>query len=150
MVNRLRNAKLRLSRKLMYTAGLVSCFSCDSAFQSRTRSQPWHEAQQVEEYLAGLVRTTPLDILAGMILSYFGELSGAARVLFGVYDEFLGMMHDVDIRQHLKQLPPSAADEDAVYGRVRYVGNEFQEALTEIFFRCETPLRDLTIRYGVF
>ena len=146
----LRNAKLRLSRKLMYTAGLVSCFSCDSAFHSRARSQPWHEAQQVEEYLAGLVRTTPLDILAGIMLSYFGELSGAARVLFGVYNEFLGMLHDGDIRKHLKELPASEADDDAVYQRVRHLGNEFQEALTDVFFVCDTPLRELTIRYGVF
>ena len=146
----LRNAKLRLSRKLMYTAGLVTCFSCDSAFRARTRSQPWHEAQQVEDYLAGLVRTTPLDIMAGVVLSYFGELSGAARVLFGAYDEFLGMLHDERIRKHLKALSDTAADGDVVYKRVRKVGNEFQDALTDIFFVCDTPLRELTIRYGVF
>ena len=85
-----------------------------------------------------------------MTLSYFGVLSGAAGVLFGVYDEFLGMLHDVDIRRHLKELTPSQANGDAVYRRVRHLGNEFQEALTDIFFRCDTPLRDLTIRYGVF
>lgn len=146
----LRNAKLRLSRKLMYTAGLVSCFSCDSRFRARSRSQPWHEAQQVEEYLAGLVRTTPLDIMAGMMLDYFGELSGVARILFGVYDEFLGMLHDEDIRKHLKELPASEADTDDRYQRVRDLGKQFQEALTDIFFVRDTPLRELTIQYGVF
>ena len=146
----LRNAKLRLSRKLMYTAGLVSCFSCDSAFRARTRSQPWHEAQQVEEYLAGLVRTTPLDIVAGVVLYYFGECSGPGSRLFGAYDEFLGMLHDEEIRKHLKSLSGTAADGDAVYQRVRDLGNEFQDALTDIFFVCDTPLRELTIRYGVF
>ncbi len=107
-------------------------------------------ARQVEEYLARLVRTTPLDIMAGVMLDYFGELSGAATVLFGVYDEFLGMLHDGDLRKHLKELPAGEADTDAVYQRVRDLGQRFQGALTDVFFACDTPLRELTIRYGVF
>lgn len=146
----LRTAKLRMSRKLMYAAGLLSCFSCDSAFRSRRPTQPWHDAQQVVEHLAGLVRTTPLDIVAGVVLLYFGEFSGAARQLFGAYDEFLGILHDQGSRDHLKALPPSHADTDHTYQRVRALGADFQDALTEIFFTRDTPLRDLTIRYGVF
>ncbi|HEX2079279.1 MAG TPA: nucleotidyltransferase domain-containing protein [Longimicrobium sp.] len=146
----LRTAKLRMSRKLMYAAGLLSCFSCDSAFRSRRRTQPWHDAQQVVEHLAGLVRTTPLDIVAGVVLLYFGEFSGVAQKLFGAYDEFLGILHDQASRDHLKALPPSAADSDPMYQRVRDLGTDVQDALTEIFFTRDTPLRDLTIRYGVF
>ncbi|HEY0019204.1 MAG TPA: nucleotidyltransferase domain-containing protein [Longimicrobium sp.] len=146
----LRNAKLRLSRKLMYAAGLMSCFYCDALFHARARTHPLREAQQVEDYLAGLVRTKPLDIVAGVMLDYFGVLSGAAERLFGAYDEFLGLLHDESRREHLKKLRPDAADEDAEYQRVRDMGTRFQDALTEIFFTCDTPLRDLTIRYGVF
>lgn len=146
----LRNAKLRLSRKLMYVAGLLSCFSCDSAFRARTRRQPWREADEVVEHLSGLVRSTPLDIVAGMMLYYFGELSGAAQKLFGVYDEFLGLLHDREWRAHLKGLPPAQADTDREYQRVRGLGMRLQDALTEVFFHADTPLRDLTIRYGVF
>lgn len=146
----LRNAKLRLSRKLMYAAGLMSCFYCDALFHARARTHPQREAQQVEDYLAGLVRTKPLDIMAGVMLDYFGVLSGAAEKLFGAYDEFLGLLHDESRREHLKKLRPDAAETDAEYQRVRDMGMRFQDALTEIFFTSDTPLRDLTIRYGVF
>ncbi|HYR09064.1 MAG TPA: nucleotidyltransferase domain-containing protein [Longimicrobium sp.] len=144
----LRNAKLRTSRKLMYAAGLLSCFSCDSAFRPAPGRQPWHDAQQVVEHLARMVRATPLDIVAGVVLSYFGELSGAGGRLFGAYDEFLGLLHAR--RDHLKALLPWQADADPVYQHARELGRCFQDALTEIFFTCDTPLRDLTIRYGVF
>lgn len=146
----LRTAKLRMSRKLLYAAGLLSCFSCDSAFPGARRGHPLRGAQQVVDHLDGLVRTTPLDIVAEVVLTYFGELSGAGERLFGAYDEFLGMLNDPDLRRHLDTLSPSHADTDPAYQRVREIGTRFQDALTEIFFSAGTPLRDLTIRYGVF
>lgn len=146
----LRNVKLRFSRKLMYAAGLVTCFSCHSAFRHRARTQPWHEAQQVVDYLVALVCSTPLDIMAGVALDFFGELSGSALELFGAYDEFLSLLHESDWREHIKNLSPGEADSDREYQRVRELGTRFQEALTEMFFHRDTPLRDLTIRYGVF
>lgn len=146
----LRTAKLRMSRKLLYAAGLLICFSCDSAFPGARRGHPWRGAPEVVEYLQRLTGSTPLDIVAGVVLYYFGELSGVGERLFGAYDEFLGMLHDPELRGHLDTLPPSEADTDPVYQRVREVGTRFQDALTEIFFSEATPLRGLTIRYGVF
>lgn len=146
----LRTAKLRMSRKLLYAAGLLSCFSCDSAFPGPRRAHPWQGAQEVVDHLTGLVQAAPLDILAGVVLYYFGEYSGAGERLFGAYDEFLGMLDDRDVRRHLDTLPPSQADTDPQYQRVRELGTRFQDALNEIFFAAGTPLRDLTIRYGVF
>jgi predicted nucleotidyltransferase len=146
----LRNAKLRMSRKLLYAAGLLTCFSCDSVFRARARSQPWHDARQVVDHLCGMVRLTPLDIVAGVVLNCFGEFSGAAGDLFGVYDEFLGVLHDPERRGHLDTLPPWQADTDPEYQAVRHMATRFQDALTEIFFHRDTPLRELTIRYGVF
>ncbi|HEX6037149.1 nucleotidyltransferase family protein [Longimicrobium sp.] len=146
----LRTAKLRMSRKLLYAAGLLSCFSCDSAFPGPRRAHPWHGAQEVVDHLMTLVRTAPLDIVAGVVLYYFGELSGAGERLLGAYDAFLGMLNDRDVRRHLDTLPPSQADTDAQYQRVRELGARFQDALNEIFFSAGTPLRDLTIRSGVF
>lgn len=143
----LRNAKLRTSRKLMYAAGLLTCFSCDASFRPVTRRHPWHDAQQVVEHLARMVRTTPLDIVAEVIL-YFGELSGAGERLFCAYDQFLGLLEHR--RKHLKALLPAQAEADPVYQEARQLGTAVQEALTDIFFVRETPLRELTIRYGVF
>jgi hypothetical protein len=105
---------------------------------------------QIVEHLEALVRKTPLDILAGVMLQYFGELSGAADGLFAVYDEFLGLLDDEGWRRHLDDLRADAADTDAVYGHAKWMGTRFQEALTQMFFESKTPLPGLTKRYGVF
>jgi predicted nucleotidyltransferase len=146
----LRVAKLRMSRKLIYAAGLLTCFLCDPAFLEPRRSHPWHDAHEVVRHLLGLVQTTPLDIVATVVLSYFGELSGSARELFGAYDKFLEVLHDEDRRKHLKALVPAQADSDREYSHVRDLGKQFQNALTAMFFSADTPLRDLSIDYGVF
>lgn len=146
----LRTAKLRMSRKLMYAAGLLSCFSCEIVFGQATRRHPAQETMDVVDFLSRMVRSTPLDILAGVVLLYFGELSGPARTLFGAYDEFLGLLHDAERRAHLERLLPTHADGDPEYERVREMGMRFQDGLTELFFSGETPLARLTTRYGVF
>jgi hypothetical protein len=150
----LRTAKLRMSRKLMYAAGLVSCYSCDDRFGShREHYDSRHRERatsQIVDHLSVLVGNTPLDIVADAVLYYFGKISVPAGKLFGAYDEFLAILNDRDTRDHLKNLPPEAADDDAVYAKVREIGARFQDALTSIFFDSDTPLRELTRRYGVF
>lgn len=94
-----------MSRKLMYAAGLLSCFSCEFELQPVRCRQPSAGTQHVVMHLSELVRTTPLDIMASAVL-YFGELSGAAARLFQAYDEFLGLLDDRDRRAHLERLPP--------------------------------------------
>jgi predicted nucleotidyltransferase len=147
----LRTAKLRMSRKLIYAAGLLSCFSCDFAFPPERQAKSRGSAQQeVLGHLHNLVRTTPLDILAGAVLIYFGKFSVSAAKLFGAYDEFLGLLNDQAWRARMKNLAPAAADGDADYQQVRALGSRFHEALTDIFLVRKTPVRDLTMRYGVF
>lgn len=147
----LRTAKLRMSRKLMYASGLLTCFSCEFEFSARAgeRYRPG-QSQDVLRHLSALVRTTPLDIVARVVLQYFGELSGPGLELFGAYDEFLALLNDANRRRHLKALRPSEADANPEYDRVRELGGRFQSALTEIFFVRDTPVRELTQRYGVF
>jgi predicted nucleotidyltransferase len=145
----LRTAKLRMSRKLMYAAGLLSCFSCEFDVWEKRAVQPFAASQQVVSHLTELVRTTPLDIVAWVVLHFFGELSGTAHDLFGSYDDFLGLL-DSSRRDHLAGLSPDAAGEDAVYKEVREIGQRFQDALTRMFFESDTPLPELTKRYGVF
>lgn len=84
------------------------------------------------------------------MLYFFGETSGIAERLFGTYDRFLALLDDPDRRAHLKSLAPSQADDDPEYQHVRALGTRFQDALTELFFVADTPVRELTIRYGVF
>ena len=145
----LRTVKLRMSRKLIYAAGLLSCFSCGIEFVDGEPEIPGAGTLRVVEHLEGLVRKTPLDIVARFVLQYFGEVSGWARELFGAYDDFLGMLGDWR-RDHLKSLSPEAAGKDPVFEEARALGQRFQEALTGMFFDSSTPLPELTKRYGVF
>jgi hypothetical protein len=129
----------------MYTAGLLSCFSCRTELEAL---DPGLGTPRVVTHLEALVRKTPLDIIARTVLQYFGQLSGPARDLFGAYDEFLGLLNDSRRRTHLEELAPGL-DDDPGYKEARAMGQRFQEALTTMFFDT-TPLSDLTKRYGVF
>lgn len=144
----LRTTKLRLSRKLLYGAGLLGCFLCDQEFRSAPATPQWHGAQRVVEYLGRLVGKTPLDIVAYVVLHFFGENSGAGRELFDTYDAFLGLLNDTRKRERLETLSPGDADSDPVYQEARKLGSRFHDALTRMFF--DDPLQEFTIRYGVF
>jgi predicted nucleotidyltransferase len=146
----LRTAKLRMSRKLMYTSGLLSCFSCELVPPSERVPGPFADVNDVVARLAGLVRTTPLDIVAGVMLQYFDALSAPAAALFSAYDEFLGLLNDTKWRTRLKKLKPAEAENDPDYRVVRELGGRFENALAEIFFDRDTPVRELTRRYGLF
>jgi hypothetical protein len=146
----LRTAKLRMSRKLIYAAGLLSCFSCKYELSPERYPDPITARERVVSHLAEFVRKTPLDIVARTVLLFFGELSVSAGELFGAYDEFLAMLDDESNREHLEQLRPERAAGDRLYEDVRQMGERFQQALTRMFFDSDTPLSDLTKRYGVF
>lgn len=144
----LRTTKLRLSRKLLYSAGLLSCYLCGQEFRNLPARNRYHDARRVMEFLAQLVGTTPLDIVARVVLDSFGETSVAGRNIFDTYDEFLGVMNDAGKRRTLERLRPEEADYTAVYQEARELGSRFHDALTRLFF--QEPLREFTIHYGVF
>lgn len=146
----LRTAKLRMSRKLIYTAGLLSCYSCETDMSPSELEPAPARTARVVAHLAGLVRKVPLDIVAGVVLRY-PPLSGPARELFGAYDSFLGILDDEDRRSRLEELKPDDAHADPLYAEIQEIGARFQDALIKIFFdSAETPLPSLTRRYGVF
>jgi predicted nucleotidyltransferase len=145
----LRTAKLRMSRKLIYVAGLLNCFSCEFDFDGVERVSGGSSPSHVVAHLEALVHTSPLDILARYVLQYFGECSGTAQQVFGAYDEFLTVLSDAR-RVHLKEMTVEAAIGDSIYDEVRRIAQRFQDGLTALFFERNTPLRDLTTRYGVF
>lgn len=146
----LRTAKLRMSRKLIYTAGLLSCYSCEIHLKAEDgESQPARTARVVS-HLSNLVMKAPLDIVAGVMLEY-DCLRAPARELFGAYDEFLAILGAPRKRKHLEKLRPQDAHKDPLYLDVQRIGSRFQSALDDIFFNeTGTPLPDLTRRYGVF
>jgi len=142
----LRTVKLRLSRKLTYASGLLACFSCalePSVLDAEDRSKA------VADHLLKLVELTPLERIAQMLL-HEGLLDPAAR-LFGSYDQFLGLLDDKTIRDHLDELSPGDAEGDTRYQRARKIGHDFQRALDDVFFEDNgTGIPVLTRKYGVF
>lgn len=117
----LRTAKLRLSRKLTYAAGLLMCFRC--------ATRPWgvvdaphedveHAALDVVDRLRAYVRMTPLAMFAGLFLEN-DQLRDAAAAMFGAYDEFLAILADGEKRKRLDGLSqPDDVATDPIYQRV--------------------------------
>lgn len=145
----LRTAKLRMSRKLTFVAGLLSCYSCEMDFADAEGGAGPRGILRVVDHLAKLVGKSPLDIVAGAVL---GEpvLHDAARGMFTAYDEFLSMLDNPDVRLHLKKLSAEDADTDTTYVRTRVLGKQFHESLIHAFLDADTPVARLTRYYGLF
>lgn len=147
----LRSAKLRLSRKLIYAAGLLYCFSMstESWASDDNVSQTVRKMQGIE-HMFSLAGSTPLDILA-RAFEKSRSLDSAAGQVFGVYDEFLGVLADSDKRKHLDALLSDQADSDPVWKHVRELGVSFQNGLDQLFIHDKsTGIPELVLRYGIF
>jgi predicted nucleotidyltransferase len=147
----LRNAKLRMSRKLIFTTGLFTCFS----FELFRGDERWIDADDristpaLVRFLRDRIRRTPLEQLAEALLRPSVSVA-TAGALFDAYDAFLGVLSDQDKRERLKRLPLDALGRDEVFKEVREIGHSFEEGLHRLFFREDEELRDLIERYGVF
>jgi predicted nucleotidyltransferase len=147
----LRAAKLRISRKLTYVAGLLMCFRCEIDMPNGSPSGKARDLQPITELLWKFSQHQPLEILAETLLRY-PVLDGVARQLFETYSHFLVLLNDKEKRDHLKNLSSDeVAPDDPVYDEVRVMGHRFQDSLTRIFLEENgTPLYKLTREYGVF
>lgn len=145
----LRGAKLRLSRKLTYAAGLLMCFNCelhkDQILQGNGNSQI-----QIVKYLSTYATKTPLEIFAESILST-PSLTEIGRELFNTYDQFLALLDNEEKRKRLEALTRSDASSDQIYGEARDLGRKFQSSLSRLFLEENgTKLFEITKAYGVF
>ncbi|HLJ25949.1 MAG TPA: hypothetical protein VKY85_04510 [Candidatus Angelobacter sp.] len=145
----IRNAKLRLSRKLIYVAGLLTCFSCalDTDLNSKVHSES-DEVLALVSHLRKAVKNTPLAVLAHALLLYDsnGEIS---RQIFYAYNEFLGILNDGEKRRHLEKLRVEDAESDLLFAEIRRVSDAFQKGLDKLFFENQN-ISHLTKKYGVF
>jgi predicted nucleotidyltransferase len=148
----LRNAKLRMSRKLLFTSGLVICLLCqlDPDLASLRSSRRDIESSAIlVAYLKRRFGMTPLDVLAQAV-SEFSTDPSTPRLLFGAYDGFLAMLDDEERRKHLETLKPESFDDDLVFKDVRRLASDFQRGLIQLFFKDNPALAELTMKYGVF
>jgi predicted nucleotidyltransferase len=147
----LRNAKLRMSRKLIFATGMLSCFSCELLCSPEARGEllKLHSTVAMEEHLRNFIKKTPLEILATFLIELDIKRSTALK-LFSAYNAFLSLLNDSRKREHLKNLHPDEIPGDKIFKEVRGYSLEFQQGLTALFFNDNKKLRDLTIFYGVF
>jgi predicted nucleotidyltransferase len=148
----LRNAKLRMSRKLIFATGLLSCFSCDLLANRSARLQltgPDHSTIGMEEHLKSFMTKTPLEILATILIELRIRRSTAIK-LFTAYDGFLELLDDPRKREHLKKMTPDSVRGDRIWRDIRRLSDQFQDGLTALFFHDNERLRRLITFYGVF
>ncbi|MGC2448178.1 MAG: nucleotidyltransferase domain-containing protein [Candidatus Sulfotelmatobacter sp.] len=146
----LRNAKLRMSRKLIFASGLLVCFSAtlDADLNDQISTDKDAIKLKLVNHIRDRVRLTPLEILARSIEQY-GVPDTTAKELFGAYAEFLELLNDEESRNALKALRASDSRTDATFGRVRDMSRAFENALDHIFF-VNPKVAPLTRKYGVF
>ena len=147
----IRNIKLRMSRKLLYVAGLLGCFFIQFGFEPDDRRAVLGDEffrPQILEIVHGVFSKTPLDMVANFLLSR-QRLDGTASRLFEAYDQFLGILLNSDLRNHLEKLSEGDGNDDSVYQEARKMSHRFRDALLDLFFDTK-ELAPLTRLYGIF
>jgi hypothetical protein len=147
----LRNAKLRLSRKLIFASGLLTCINCSLKsppdFHINLFNQP-EPLQPLLLQLLSYVRLTPLEILAEAMNSY--AKPETAILAFDAYDRFLSLINDPGVRKHLSELKAQDTDKDQTFNEIRNISHQFQKGLNQLFFDDNDQVAELTRKYGIF
>jgi len=154
----IRHLKLRMSRKLIFTAGLILCFNCDARLftdlsgkfrdlftQDKAEQAP---VKDLVEYVRHLCNRGPLDALAESCLRFAEDKT--SKQLFDAYNEFLGILRDKKDREHLGSLDPEKGEDDKLFQRSFEIGRRFHQGLLRLFFQDHPKLAELTAYYGVF
>ena len=144
-----RNAKLRMSRKLIFVSGLLMCFNCALLHASVPEDRVSRRAvSPFLKHLVSMSKNTPLETLANALLSYQTS-DETARQIFTAYDQFLGMLDDASTRKELEGLNAEDAHTSTTFTTVRKISHDFQNGLTKLFFETQ-ELEPLMLKYGVF
>jgi hypothetical protein len=117
----LRNAKLRLSRKALFAAGLLPVLECYR-----------HPVNNMLDYLDDRMSVPPLDRLADAFVDR-GALDPGVRAL-SAYDEFLAILDDSPRRRELSDLGVADAAESSLFARIAELGREFEAGLLALLF----------------
>ncbi len=143
-----RNAKLRFSRKLLFTAGLAFCFDCK--LSSPESPQPalfggTEDAQPYIDLAMKFAETPPLEYLAYFVSKFVTEPAKRRKVgglIFNAYNTWLGLLGDDKSRQALERLSHQDAGKNEVFQMVREAGSEFAKGLRLLFFNRDEEDED--------
>lgn len=147
----LRNIKLRMSRKLIFVSGLLTCFSCylnPSSGIKEALAGTRDSKSTLVDHLVKYVRMTPLEVLGEGLSRYAKE--DTAKQILNAYNSFLSKLADPRIRNHLEKLDISKVDSDKTFDELCGISHKFQDGLTSFFFDENEQLAELTRKYGVF
>jgi len=117
----LRNAKLRLSRKLLYAGGLLPVLECHR-----------HRAADMLPFLDERMSVPPLDRVADVFIEH-DRLDAGVRALTA-YDEFVGILHDGAKRAELDALEQRDSGDSKLFAYLAALGDEFENGLLSLLF----------------
>lgn len=147
----IRNIKLRLSRKLIFAAGLVTCYCCDPRIVGQLNPNLEREptVDGMAAYLRGFVERTPLDVLCDALVRWSNPET--AQLILGAYDTFLAQLDNADNRKRLTDLIPERSATDNLFQELQAQTRSFEKGLERLFFDdSPTVLSPLNREYGVF
>jgi len=149
----LRNAKLRMSRELIFAAGLARVFFChmdEAAQAARTQLKEALNTTLLTEYLEQELARTPIEVIAKACVD-LNISERTTRSIFDSYDRFLVILDDADKRAELAR---AHSHDDlrtsTVWNEVRAVSKPFHDGLVTLFLDEHPMLRQLTMSYGLF
>lgn len=140
----LRTIKLRMSRKLLFASGLLMMHACAGPVGAEDDDAEQKAVRLLREYS----KLPPLEILAREFAKL--DLAQPAVALIDLYDQFLGLLRDGELREYLTKIKPDEAKNDLRFTQFTDLGRAFQRKLVESFLETEGPLRTFTLEYGVF
>jgi hypothetical protein len=163
----IRNAKLRMSRKLLYAAGMAFCFACQLKPPTARKNEQvslfgdWDEAAKDASapfiaYAVNFAGTPPLEFLAAFVDRFITKSSKRQIVserIFGAYDEWLALLANDDSRAVLDSLSHAEVDKNPVFQKVRKIGSQFASGLKLLFFNRDKdsdPIANLSLEYAAF
>jgi predicted nucleotidyltransferase len=149
----LRNAKLRMSRKLIFAAGLALVFFChlDSAAEdARKALKNARDFSLLTAYIEQQFALTPLDVIAKACLD-LNVTDATVHAIFDNYNRFVSIL-DNPVKR--KELEKARTHEDlrnsAAWNEVREVSKPFHDGLVALFLNDDDRLKHLAMTYGIF
>jgi hypothetical protein len=132
----LRNAKLRTARKMLFTGGLLPVFECATLASG-----------EMPEFLRGQLAMPPTDRIAAAFLKHDAADPGGRAL--GAYDDFLGLLDDVDCRAELNKVTRDKSNDSAAFGEAARLGKELEHGLSALLFETKS-LSKLVREYAIF
>jgi hypothetical protein len=149
----IRNFKLRLSRKLIFAAGLVASLSCalrpPAELLGLDGEAEGDYTDLMARHLLGFANRTPLDALA-WCAAEFAAGPEVVQDVFGSYDAFLGILGDEEKRTRLARLTPDTMKQDPLFNETRSLSDRFQRGLSALFFATDPRLTETVQKHGLF